>query len=59
MLLALAPSAGARKIKRKRYAGHDSRGRLAGKRMITQRPAVVDRRARLCVPVSMMIVAPG
>jgi transposase, IS30 family len=37
---------GARKIKRKRYAGHDSRGRLAGKRMISQRPAVVDRRER-------------
>src|SRR5471032_2015642 len=37
---------GARKIKRKRYAGHDSRGRLAGKRMITQRPVVVDQRAR-------------
>jgi transposase, IS30 family len=37
---------GARKLKRKRYAGHDSRGRLAGKRMISQRPAVVDRRAR-------------
>lgn len=38
---------GARKLKRKRYAAHDSRGRLAGKRMITQRPAVVDDRARL------------
>jgi transposase, IS30 family len=37
---------GARKLKRKRYAGHDSRGRLAGKRMITQRPAVVDQRSR-------------
>lgn len=37
---------GARKIKRKRYAGHDSRGRLAGKRLITQRPAVVNQRAR-------------
>ena len=32
---------GSSKIKRKRYAGHDSRGRLAGKRMITERPAVV------------------
>lgn len=38
---------GARKRKRKRYGGHDSRGRLAGKRMITERPAVVERRARL------------
>jgi IS30 family transposase len=37
---------GARKLKRKRYAGRDSRGRLAGKRMITERPAVVDRRSR-------------
>ena len=38
---------GARKLKRKRYGRHDSRGRLAGKRMITARPAVVERRARL------------
>src|SRR3954465_7444002 len=38
---------GARKRNRKRYARHDSRGRLAGKRMITERPAVVERRARL------------
>jgi IS30 family transposase len=38
---------GARKQKRKRYGRHDSRGRLAGKRMITQRPAVVAERSRL------------
>jgi IS30 family transposase len=38
---------GARKIKRKRYGCHDSRGRLAGKKMIEQRPAIVDRRSRL------------
>ena len=38
---------GARKLKRKRYGRHDSRGRLAGKKMIEQRPAIVDRRARL------------
>ena len=38
---------GARKLKRKRYGRHDSRGRLAGKRMITERPAIVERRARL------------
>ena len=38
---------GARKLKRKRYGHHDSRGRLAGKRMITERPAIVERRARL------------
>jgi IS30 family transposase len=38
---------GARKLKRKRYGRYDSRGRLAGKRMITQRPAIVERRSRL------------
>ncbi len=38
---------GARKRNRKRYGRHDSRGRLAGKRMITERPAIVERRARL------------
>ena len=38
---------GAHKLKRKRYGRHDSRGRLAGKRMITERPAIVERRARL------------
>jgi IS30 family transposase len=38
---------GARKLKRKRYGRHDSRGRLAGKRMISERPAVVERRTRL------------
>lgn len=37
---------GARKLKRKRYGRYDSRGRLAGKRMITQRPAIVERRTR-------------
>jgi IS30 family transposase len=38
---------GARKLKRKRYGRHDSRGRLAGKKMIEQRPAVVEQRTRL------------
>jgi IS30 family transposase len=38
---------GARKLKRKRYGRNDSRGRLAGKRMITERPAIVARRSRL------------
>jgi transposase, IS30 family len=38
---------GARKIKRKRYGRNDSRGRLAGKKMIDQRPAIVDRRSRI------------
>jgi transposase, IS30 family len=37
---------GARKQRRKRYARKDSRGRLAGKRPITERPASVERRRR-------------
>lgn len=37
---------GAPKRRRKRYGRHDSRGRLAGKTMIHERPAVVARRAR-------------
>ena len=38
---------GAHKQRRKRYARKDSRGRLAGKRMITERPAVVCDRTRI------------
>ena len=38
---------GARKLKRKRYGRHDSRGRLAGKKLIGERPAIVERRSRL------------
>jgi transposase, IS30 family len=38
---------GANKQRRKRYARKDSRGRLAGKRMITERPTVVAERSRL------------
>jgi len=38
---------GARKQKRKRYGAYDSRGRLAGKKMIETRPGVVDRRKRI------------
>lgn len=38
---------GARKQRRKRYGRYDSRGRLAGKRMITERPAVVTARREL------------
>lgn len=34
----------ATKQRRKRQGSYDSRGRLAGKRMITERPPVVDRR---------------
>lgn len=37
---------GARKQKRKRYARYDSRGRLAGKKMIWERPAEVEQRIR-------------
>ncbi len=38
---------GARKRRRKRYGRYDSRGRLAGKRPITARPAAVDARAQV------------
>lgn len=38
---------GARKQRRKRYGRYDSRGRLAGKRAIGERPAVVDARTEL------------
>jgi len=38
---------GAPKQRRKRYGRKDSRGRLAGKRMIGERPAVVNERRRL------------
>src|SRR5262245_5131869 len=38
---------GARQQRRKRYGSYDSRGRLAGKRMITERPAVVNTRREL------------
>lgn len=38
---------GARKQRRKRYGRYDSRGRLAGKTMIGERPAVVDQRSRI------------
>ena len=38
---------GARKGRRKRYGRHDSRGRLAGKRPITARPAAADTRAEV------------
>ena len=37
---------GARKLRRKRYGRNDSRGRLAGKRMIGERPAIVEQRTR-------------
>jgi IS30 family transposase len=37
---------GARKRRRKRYGAYDSRGRLAGKRMISERPPEVETRDR-------------
>lgn len=37
---------GARKRRRKRYGSYDSRGRLAGKRPISERPAVVETRSQ-------------
>jgi IS30 family transposase len=38
---------GARKQRRKRYGRYDSRGRLAGKKLIEQRPAAVASRERI------------
>jgi IS30 family transposase len=38
---------GARKRRRKRYGAYDSRGRLADKRMISERPAEVETRGRV------------
>jgi transposase, IS30 family len=38
---------GARKRRRKRYGRNDSRGRLAGKRPIQERPKIVARRGRI------------
>ncbi|MDO8632803.1 MAG: IS30 family transposase [Phycisphaerales bacterium] len=38
---------GARKRRRKRYGSYDSRGRLAGKRHISERPAACDHRTEI------------
>jgi IS30 family transposase len=38
---------GARKLRRKRHNSYDSRGRLAGKRHISQRPAHIEKRRRI------------
>jgi IS30 family transposase len=38
---------GARKRRRKRYGAYDSRGRLPGKRLISERPAEVEARDRV------------
>jgi IS30 family transposase len=38
---------GARKRRRKRYGAYDSRGRLAGKRMISERPPEIETRSQV------------
>jgi len=38
---------GARKQRRKRYGAYDSRGRLAGKRHISERPAAAEQRSEI------------
>ena len=46
IIFATLPLRGARKRRRKRYGAYDSRGRLSGKRMISERPAEVGTRER-------------
>jgi IS30 family transposase len=50
---------GARKQRRKRYGRYDSRGRVAGKRPITARPAVVETRAQVGHWEADTVVGPG
>jgi IS30 family transposase len=50
---------GARKRRRKRYGRYDSRGRLAGKRPISARPAAVETRAQLGHWEADTMVGPG
>jgi IS30 family transposase len=50
---------GARKQRRKRYGRYDSRGRVAGKRPITARPAVVETRTQLGHWEADTVVGPG
>lgn len=50
---------GARKKRRKRYGRYDSRGRVAGKRMIGERPAIVETRRQLGHWESDTMVGPG
>ncbi|MGH7671790.1 MAG: IS30 family transposase [Gemmatimonadales bacterium] len=50
---------GARKQRRKRYGRYDSRGRVAGKRPITARPAVVETRGQLGHWEADTVVGPG
>ena len=50
---------GAQKQRRKRYRSYDSRGRLAGKRMITERPPEVATRARIGHWEADTVLGPG
>ena len=50
---------GAQKRRRKRYRSYDSRGRVAGKRPITARPAVVATRAQLGHWEADTVLGPG
>jgi IS30 family transposase len=50
---------GARKQRRKRYGRYDSRGRVAGKRPITARPAAVETRTQLGHWEADTVVGPG
>ena len=50
---------GAQKPRRKRYRSYDSRGRLAGKRMITERPPEVASRARIGHWEADTVLGPG
>jgi len=50
---------GACKQRRKRYGRYDSRGRVAGKRPITARPAVVETRAQVGHWEADTLLGPG
>src|SRR5712691_3617489 len=50
---------GARKQRRKRYGRYDSRGRVAGKRPITARPAVADARTEVGHWETDTVLGPG
>jgi IS30 family transposase len=50
---------GARKQRRKRYGRYDSRGRLAGKRLISTRPVAAETRTQLGHWEADTVVGPG
>ena len=50
---------GARKKRRKRYGSYESRGRVAGKRLITTRPVIVEARAQLGHWEADTVLGPG